>query len=127
MADFIISSTDCSTNVIADGTYDVIWEDLFETRTDGNGTKHRNIYNHKIRGKFDMFFPTLGEYETFLGLMETNRSSGGTVPVTITCNNLPENSANKTGNCFLDVRPKRAKNDMNEDVMKRMTVTIEEA
>ena len=127
MAIFYISSTDCSTNVIADGTYDVIWEELYDSITDANGTKHKNVYNHKIRGKFDMFFPTLDDYDDFLALIEANKTTGDTIPVVITCNNVVGNSANKTGDCFLDVRPKRAKNGMNEDVMKRFTVTIEEA
>lgn len=126
MAEFIISSTDCSTNVIADGTYEVIWDDLYYTVTDATGTQHRTVYNHKIRGKFDMFFPSLDDYDAFLTLIEANKTSEGKVPVTITCNNVA-GSSNKTGNCFLDIRPKRAKNGMNEDVMKRMTVNIEEA
>lgn len=127
MAIFIVGSTDCSANVIADGTYDVVWEELYDSITDANGTRHKNVYNHKIRGKFDMFFPTLDAYENFLTLIESNRSVGDTVPVTIICNNVVGNSANKTGECFLEVRPRRAKNGMNEDVMKRFTVNIEEA
>ena len=127
MAIFIVGSTDCSANVIADGTYDVVWEDLYDSITDANGTRHKNVYNHKIRGKFDMFFPTMDDYEVFLILMESNKTSENTFPVTITCNNLAANEANKTGNCYLEVRPRRAKNGMNEDVMKRFTVTIEEA
>lgn len=127
MAIFIVGSTDCSANVIADGTYDVVWEDLYDSITDANGTRHKNVYNHKIRGKFDMFFPTMDDYEVFLILMESNKTSENTFPVTITCNNVASNNANKTGYCYLEMRPGRLKNGMNEDVMKRMTVTIEEA
>lgn len=123
MAIFKINTTDYSGHVIA-GSYEVNNEVITSDWVDASGVTHKQKIRDKVSGKFDMFFRTKTAYDTFLGVLSTNRTSGQTIPLTVEVNNT---GTSHTGNFFVTHKTVRNRDGAWADYMERFTVTIEEA
>ena len=79
---FKINNTDYSTRVVGTG-YEVQSNDEYETWTDANGKEHRSAYRTRITGKFKMKFLNLNEFTAFQAVMDANKNTDLTYPVTV--------------------------------------------
>lgn len=125
MAMFIIGANDYSNRVIA-GAYSVYSEDIYKEWVDGNHKTHRNIVASKLRGSFDVMFKSIEEYNSFLSVVNSNKTDSGAVAVSLKANNKVEGSDLVTSNCFLSFQPTRNRNGFWKDYMERFTIEVEE-
>jgi len=79
---FKIGLTDYSNHVVGEN-YSVQSNDEFETWTDANGKEHRSAYRQRISGTFELYFTDEAEYLTFQSVLEANKRTDLTYPITI--------------------------------------------
>ena len=79
---FKIGLTDYSNHVVGEN-YSVQSNDEFETWTDANGKEHRSAYRQRISGTFELYFTNEAEYLTFQSVLEANKRTDLTYPITI--------------------------------------------
>lgn len=123
---FKLNDVDYSANVVAEG-YQVNLKDIYQEWTDGGQVKHRDVVGKKIQGKFQMYFNTEANLQTFLTALATAKTSSNTYPVKVKANNDTIDSLTASKNVFLDFEPVRKRNAAWADVYEVFEVTIEEA
>ena len=119
---FKINNTDYSTRVVGTG-YEVQSNDEYETWTDANGKEHRSAYRTRITGKFKMKFLSLNEFTAFQAVMDANKNTDLTYPVTV--------YDNKTGietsiRAFIDYSLSQYRGPAFDDRMEQVEVSIRE-
>lgn len=119
---FKINTTDYSTHVVG-SDYKVQSNDEYETWTDANGKEHRSAYRTRISGNFKMFFKTLAEFTAFQSVMDANKQTDLTYPVTI--------YDNKTGletniDAFIDYTLVQYRGPAFDDRMEQVELSIRE-
>ena len=119
---FKINNTDYSTRVVGTG-YEVQSNDEYETWTDANGKEHRSAYRTRITGKFRMKFLSLDEFTTFQAVMDANKNTDLTYPVTV--------YDNKTGietsiRAFIDYSLSQYRGPAFDDRMEQVELSIRE-
>ena len=119
---FKINNTDYSTRVVGTG-YEVQSNDEYETWTDANGKEHRSAYRTRITGKFKMKFLNLNEFTAFQAVMDANKNTDLTYPVTV--------YDNKTGietsiRAFIDYSLSQYRGPAFDDRMEQVEVSIRE-
>lgn len=123
---FMIGTTaagDYSNRVIA-GSYNVQTNSVYNSWTDANGVEHRSVIRSRTSGSFDMFFKEMSEYETFVALIESTKTTGMTVLCSVLSNTT---NTMVTGDFFIEFAPVRNRKGDWSDYMERFTVTITEA
>ena len=117
-------SGDYSNRVLA-GTYNVHSKPIYTSWTDTNGVEHRDVTRaSKTAGTFDMFFRSITEYDTFVSLISSLRTTSLAVPCTVMSNTT---NTTVTGNFFIDFEPVRNRRGDWADFMEKFTVKITEA
>lgn len=122
---FKLSTTDYSSHVIAEG-YQVNLKDIYQEWTDGGQVKHRDVVARKLQGKFQMFFKTETDLQTFLTALATVKTTANTYPVQLKANNDTVASLQTSRNVFLDFEPVRKRDAAWKDVFEVFEVTVEE-
>lgn len=122
---FKLNTTDYSNNVIAEG-YQVNLKDIYQEWTDGGQVKHRDVVARKLQGKFQMFFKTETNLQTFLTALASAKTSSNTYPVQLKANNDTVASLQTSRNVFLDFEPVRKRDAEWNDVFEVFEVTVEE-
>lgn len=121
---FKLANIDYSDHVIA-GAYKVVQNEVAVNWTDANHIDHHDVVRTRVEGSFDVYFKDMTEYDAFLSIYEANKVDGH-VPVTVTVNNVPSDTAEKSVNAFLKFEPTRNRNDFWADFMERFTITLQE-
>lgn len=119
---FIVSSTDCSANVIA-GTYKVNNKPVYYEWTDADQSVHKRKLRDKVEGTLDMFFRSLTDYNSFLTTLESATSDGKTA-LTVSVNNT---QSEKTGYFFVTHDAVRDIDGTWTDYIDKFTLNITEA
>lgn len=120
---FKINTTDVSDNIVQN-TYQVNRLPVYKTYEDANGTTHRRFIRNKVRGKFQMFFKYMEDYETFKALIDANISNVNfSVPCTL-YDNLTGDPY--TINAFIDYSPTLMMDAGRREYLKVIDITIEE-
>ena len=83
-------------------SYQVSSQPEYDTWYDGNRTERRGVKRIKLKGSFNVKFFSTQSYRDFLSAIETNKTSGDYVYVTVYDNKLRNV---KTTNVFLDYEP----------------------
>ena len=122
---FKLSTTDYSSHVIAEG-YQVNLKDIYQEWKDGGQVKHRDKVATKLQGKFQMFFKTETDLQTFLTALATVKTTANTYPVQLKANNDTVASLQTSRNVFLDFEPVRKRDAAWKDVFDVFEVTVEE-
>lgn len=122
---FKLSTTDYSSHVIAEG-YQVNLKDIYQEWKDGGQVKHRDKVATKLQGKFQMFFKTETDLQTFLTALATVKTTANTYPVQLKANNDTVASLQTSRNVFLDFEPVRKRDAAWKDVFEVFEVTVEE-
>lgn len=122
---FKLNTTDYSNNVIAEG-YQVNLKDIYQEWTDGGQVKHRDVIARKLQGKFQMFFKTETNLQTFLTALAAVKTSSNTYPVQLKANNDTVASLQTSRNVFLDFEPVRKRDAGWDDIFEVFEVTVEE-
>lgn len=117
---FMVNNIDFSDHVIA-GTYDVGEEAIYTQWQDANGRNHRDEYRKQLKGSFDMFFPTVDDFEVFNQAYKAVRGSTGLTSVVIR-NNSTNNLESK--DVYLSFSPTRNRRDDWEDYYEQFTVDV---
>lgn len=122
---FSINNKDYSGNVLANSTYKVGEEDVFEEWTDANEITHRQKVRTRVTGSFKMLFETIEEYNAFLSDYRTainNDTRAADITVAL---NYPENTSKRI-NAFLEINPTRRLLDTQKEVMDIFDVNVKE-
>lgn len=120
---FKIGNTDYTSHIV-NGTYEVNAEEINDTYTDCNEVKHFILLTTKVKGSFDMAFQTQAEYSAMVSAIISEKSSStNSWTVTVT----PNNTLTQANiDCRLKFTPKRELTAAGTDIIRRMTITIEE-
>ena len=122
---FKLNDVDFSDHVVAEG-YQVNLKDIYQEWTDGGQTKHRDVVAQKLLGKFQMYFETDSDLQSFITALSTCKRSDNTYPVKLKANNNAVASLSSTKYVFLDFEPVRKKYTSTSDFYEVFEVTIEE-
>lgn len=122
---FAINNKDYSRNVLANATYKVGENDVFNEWTDANEVTHRLSVRTRVSGSFKMMFEKLEEYEEFLedyrkAMDNDKRAADITIAI-----NYPDYTSRRI-TAFLTINPVRRLNDVNDEVIDMFDVTVEE-
>ena len=115
-------NTDYSSRVVAE-KYTVSSKPEYELWTDANGREHRSRYRYRVSGTLEMKFLTIGEYQTFLGILALAQDSDLTYPLRV-WDNRTEQEVDITG--FVDFDAVRYRNPAWADMIERLQITIRE-
>lgn len=120
---FIVNNKDFGKHILSGG-YDVNKVDSYVSWTDGNSKEHRKKTSSKVKGKIEMFFRTLDEYNVFLNALKTSERDDMTHLITLSVNNT-----NETVPCeaYINYTLKRARGGDWADYFEKFTLEIEEA
>ncbi|MBQ1572354.1 MAG: hypothetical protein IIZ78_14600 [Clostridiales bacterium] len=120
---FKIGNTDYTSHIV-NGTYEVNAEEINDTYTDCNEVNHFIHLATKVKGSFEMAFQTQAEYSAMVSAIASAKSqSTNSWTVTVT----PNNTLTQTSiDCRLKFAPKRELTAAGTDIIRRMTMTIEE-
>lgn len=122
MTVFNIGANDYSNRVIA-GSYSVNSIDVYKAWLDINGIEHREKIREKIEGEFDMYFPSIIEYENFM--LDLNKVKKNDLSYRIkVCDNKKNNI--KEIDAFLSFKLVRDVNGQWEPLYQRFKLTIQE-
>lgn len=124
MVMFMINNIDYSSHVVGD-KYVMNDEPLYKTYKDMNGTKHIDVYAHKVSGSFDMLFENLKQYEKFLSDLDKAYNSLEQAYECTVAINFPQN-LNKNIVATIKIAPTRAIDGSWNDIFKQFTVKVEE-
>lgn len=85
MVMFKVGAGDYSDRVIA-GSYNVNSQNVYKSWQDINGVEHREKIRDKIVGSFDMYFPTIDEYDAFRAVLDSVRKEDLSYTITVVDN-----------------------------------------
>ncbi len=120
---FKINNSDFTGNIVLD-TYEVNLVEVNDKYTDASETDHYIFLRNRIKGKFDMAFKTQGDYSAFLTAYTGNKISAKNAwPITVTPNNTLSAAQIYARVTF---EPKRTKTAAGTDIIRQLSVTIEE-
>lgn len=122
---FKLNDVDYSDHVVAEG-YQVNIKDVYQEWKDGSQKKHRDVVASKLQGKFQMFFETDTDLQTFITALSTCKRTDNTYPVKMKANNSAVASLSSTKYVFLDYEPVRKKYTDDSDFYEVFEVTVEE-
>lgn len=120
---FKIGDIDYSNRVLS-GSYAMQSNDVYDTWTDANLKEHRSSYRTKVSGSLDMLFKTIEEYQAFLDNLKNLKTNSLTYPITA-LDNLSNEEISFDG--YLSFSPKRRRNDLWQDMVDVVTITITES
>lgn len=83
-------------------TYTVSTQPDYNTWRDGNSTERRAVKRTRLKGDFSVKFFNRTDYNNFLDAIETNKTTGDYIYVTVYDNKLKNI---KTTNVFMDYEP----------------------
>lgn len=83
-------------------SYQVSSQPDYDTWFDGNRTERRGVKRKKLKGSFSVKFFSQKDYRDFLNAIETNKTTGDYIYVTVYDNKLRNV---KTTNVFMDYEP----------------------
>jgi len=81
-----INDTDITQYILSE-TYDMNQSDVYVEWTDANYIDHRNIVRTRVEGKFEVKFLLQRNYDSFVELINSNKTVGGYIPLTVYVNN----------------------------------------
>ena len=84
---FIVAGVMDLTNYIEVPSYKVNLIDGYEEWVDCNKVTHRDTHSRKAQGTFNLRFPTLEEYQTFMVVMKDYKKQNGSYDCSVFCNN----------------------------------------
>jgi hypothetical protein len=120
---FKLGNTDYTGHIV-NASYEVNKVEVAETYKDCNGVSHFIHIRDQIKGKFDMAFQTQAEYlalATAINSAKSGTTNSWTAIVT------PNNTLTQaTIDCRISFEPKRELTAAGTDIIRRMTMTIEE-
>ena len=121
---FKIGSTDYSGHIV-NASYDINRYEIAEKYEDCNKVTHYVDERHKIKGKFDMAFQTQTDYSAFVSAVLSAKSgtTNSWTGVVVTPNNTLTQA---TIDCRISFEPKRELTAAGTDIIRQMTVTVEE-
>lgn len=119
---FAINGTDYSHRVVGAG-YEVQKNDEYNSWTDANGKEHKSAYRTRISGKFQMFFQSMDEYQTFISTLNLAKNSDLTYPIQVWDN---KSGSSVSITAFIDFTPTRYRAPNWDDMMEQIEVTIRE-
>ena len=112
------------TGHIVNGTYEINKEEVAETYDDCNAVTHHIHIRNKIKGKFDVAFQTQGEYAALASVINGAKSA---VTNSWSAIVTPNNTLTQTNiDCRISFAPKRELTAAGTDIIRRMTINIEE-
>lgn len=119
---FKIANTDYSDKVIGKD-YQVQSEPQYKAWIDANGSEHRSVYREQISGTFTMLFESIDLYQSFCADLAAHVQNDTSYLATVFDNktNLPV-----TSNFFIDYSPSRYVNDMWQEAVERIKVSVKE-
>lgn len=118
---FKIGAGDYSDRVIA-GSYNVNSQNVYKSWQDINGVEHREKIRDKIVGSFDMYFPTIDEYDAFRAVLDSVRKEDLSYTITVVDNIKNEV---KTIDAFITFQLTRNRLGWN-DIYERFKLNIQE-
>lgn len=83
-------------------TYTISSQPDYDTWKDGNSTERRSVKRIRLKGEFSVKFFNRTDYNNFLDTIETNKTTGDYIYVTVYDNKLKNI---KTTNVFMDYEP----------------------
>lgn len=119
---FKVGGTDYSQNVIAEN-YIVRSYDQFDAWTDANGREHRSVYRTQISGSFQMYFPTIEDFNSFCEDIRANKNNDTSVRCSVFDS---EANQTETGDFFVDFAPTRYADAKWDDRVASIKITIKE-
>jgi hypothetical protein len=119
---FKVGDTDYSNKVIGKD-YQVQNLPQFIAWTDANGREHRSVYRHQVSGTFTMLFETIDLYKAFCADLASKVQNDTSYPCTVFDNNT---DTEITSRFFITYTPSRHINDMWQDAIGTIKVTIKE-
>lgn len=121
MVMFKVGAGDYSDRVIA-GSYNVNSQNVYKSWQDINGVEHREKIRDKIVGSFDMYFPTIDEYDAFRAVLDSVRKEDLSYTITVVDNIKNEV---KTIDVFITFQLTRNRLGWN-DIYERFKLNIQE-
>lgn len=121
MVMFKVGAGDYSDRVIA-GSYNVNSQNVYKSWQDINGIEHREKIRDKIVGSFDMYFPTIDEYDAFRAVLDSVRKEDLSYTITVVDNIKNEV---KTIDAFITFQLTRNRLGWN-DIYERFKLNIQE-
>lgn len=118
---FKVGAGDYSDRVIA-GSYNVNSQNVYKSWQDINGVEHREKIRDKIVGNFDMYFPTIDEYDAFRAVLDSVRKEDLSYTITVVDNIKNEV---KTIDAFITFQLTRNRLGWN-DIYERFKLNIQE-
>lgn len=118
---FKVGAGDYSDRVIA-GSYNVNSQNVYKSWQDINGIEHREKIRDKIVGSFDMYFPTIDEYDAFRAVLDSVRKEDLSYTITVVDNIKNEV---KTIDAFITFQLTRNRLGWN-DIYERFKLNIQE-
>ncbi len=119
---FMVGETDMSHRVVAEN-YKIGTQPEYELWTDANGKEHRSKYRERVQGTLELKFLTIGEYQDFVTLLESEVANDLTYEMTV-YDNIAEQEKQIIG--FIDYEPTRYRAPDWSDMVERITLTIRE-
>lgn len=117
-----IGTSDYSNRVIA-GSYSINSKEVYKSWNDLNGVEHRDIIRYRTTGSFDMYFPTIAEYEAFNDVLEANRNQDMSVKMAV-CDNRTNKVIVK--DFYYSFQLTRNRDGSWNDIYERFKVNIQE-
>lgn len=121
MVMFKVGAGDYSDRVIA-GSYNINSQNVYKSWQDINGVEHREKIRDKIVGSFDMYFPTIDEYDAFRAVLDSVRKEDLSYTITVVDNIKNEV---KTIDAFITFQLTRNRLGWN-DIYERFKLNIQE-
>ena len=119
---FKVGDADFSDKVIGKD-YQVQNEPQFKAWTDANGSEHRSVYRNQMSGTFTMLFETIELYQEFCQIMAANMNNDTSYHCSIF--DIKSNTS-IISDYFVTYTPSRLINDMWEDAVELIKITIKE-
>lgn len=119
---FKVGNTDYSNKVIGKD-YQVQNLPQYKAWVDANGQEHRSVYRNQISGSFTMLFETIDLYKAFCADLAAKMQNDTSYPCTVFDNNT---DTEKTSYFFITYTPSRHINDMWQDAVGTIKVSIKE-
>ena len=119
---FKVGDTDFSDKVIGKD-YQVQNEPQYKAWTDANGREHRSVYRNQMSGTFTMLFETIELYQDFCQTMAANMQNDTSYHCSIFDN---KSNTSIVSDYFITYTPSRRINDMWQDAIGQIKITIKE-
>ena len=120
---FKIGNTDY-TNIVVNATYKINEDEINETYEDCNHVTHYLFKRTKVSGTFDVGFKTYADYVAFVSMIQSTKSA---LTNSWSCMVTPNNNPTaKTINARITFKPTRELTAARTDIIRQMTVNVEE-